>query len=140
MQSFHFQKLLTIRKKFTLKKNFKVSRYAFQRCKENDTFRYFPLIQKDNGNTFYQTQQICYYKNFDVQNNKFEIKTTEEDQSQIQNECESFFLQNVEVITVAKFLKDDAPVIAIHLPNINGSIKLDTFFWKCKIAITKPLF
>ena len=41
----------------------------------------------------------------------------------------------------SKFLKDSAPVIAIHLANItNLSIKLDTFSLKCKIAKIKPLF
>ena len=40
----------------------------------------------------------------------------------------------------AKFLKDGAPVIAIHLVNINLSIKLDTFLSQCKIAKIKPLF
>ena len=41
----------------------------------------------------------------------------------------------------AKFLKNGAPVIAIHLVNtINLSIKLDAFPSKCKIAKIKRLF
>ena len=41
----------------------------------------------------------------------------------------------------ARFIKDGAPVITIHLANIiNLSIKLDTFPWQCKIAKIKPLF
>ena len=41
----------------------------------------------------------------------------------------------------ARFVKDGAPVITIHLANIiNLSIKLDTFPWQCKIAKIKPLF
>ena len=40
-----------------------------------------------------------------------------------------------------KFLKDVAPVIAIHLSNISSlSIKLDTSPSQCKIANIKPLF
>ena len=73
---------------------------------------------------------------------------------QILNECEYFVLHNIEITTVdkilknldvskasgadqisAKFLKDGAPVIAIHLANINLSIKLDTFPSKCKISV-----
>ena len=39
----------------------------------------------------------------------------------------------------SKFLKDGAPVIAVHLSHItNLSIKLDTL--KCKIEKLKPLF
>ena len=39
-----------------------------------------------------------------------------------------------------RFLKDDAPVMAIHLANIiNMSIKLDTFPSKCQVAKIKPL-
>ena len=80
---------------------------------------------------------------------------------QIRNECEDFVLHSVDVTTVnkilknldllkssgtdqifAKFLKDGAPVIAIHLANIlKLSIKLVFFFpLKCKVAKTKPLF
>ena len=41
----------------------------------------------------------------------------------------------------ARFLKDGAPVIAIHLTSIiNLLIKLDTFPSQCKIAKIKPLF
>ena len=41
----------------------------------------------------------------------------------------------------AKFLKDGAPVIAIHVASIiNLSIKLDTFPSKCKIEKIKYLF
>ena len=67
---------------------------------------------------------------------------------QIRNECEDFVLHSVDVTTVnkilknldllkssgtdqifAKFLKDGAPVIAIHLANIlKLSIKLVFFF------------
>ena len=40
----------------------------------------------------------------------------------------------------ANFLKDGAPVIAIHLANIRDvSVKLDTFSSKCKVAKIKPL-
>ena len=79
--------------------------------------------------------------------NKFGIKTTEEYYKQNQNEWNGFVFNNVDVATVdkllknlnaakafgidqisANFLKDDAPVIAIHLINIiNLLIKLDTF-------------
>ena len=41
----------------------------------------------------------------------------------------------------AKFLKDDAPVIAIHHANIiSACIKLDTFPSKCNVAKIKALF
>ena len=41
----------------------------------------------------------------------------------------------------AKFLKNGASVIAIHLATIiTLSIKLDTFSSKCNIAKIKPLF
>ena len=41
----------------------------------------------------------------------------------------------------AKFLKDVAPVIAIHLASfLNVSIKLDTLPSNCKTAKIKPLF
>ena len=41
----------------------------------------------------------------------------------------------------AKFLKDDAPVIAIHHANIiSASIKLDTFPSKCNVAKIKAFF
>ena len=88
------------------------------------------------------------------------MKTTEEYFKHTRNECEHFVLHNVNVTTVhrilkklnasrssgrdqisAKFLKDGAPVVVIHLANIiNLSIKLDTFLSKCKIAKLKPLF
>ena len=80
--------------------------------------------------------------------NKFEIKTTESYYKHIRIECEDFVLRNVDVTTIdkilknrsiqisAKFLKDGAPITAIHLANIiNVSIKLS----KCKIAKIKPL-
>ena len=70
-----------------------------------------------------------------------------------------FFLHNLKVTSVekilnnlhiakafgidhisAKFLKDGAPVIAVHLANIiNLSKKLDIFPSLCKIAKIKPL-
>ena len=82
--------------------------------------------------------------------NKFGIKTIEEYYKHIRSECEDFVLCNVDVTTgdkisenldvakasgidqiSAKFLKDGAPVIAIHLANIiNVLIKLDTFLSK----------
>ena len=41
----------------------------------------------------------------------------------------------------AKFLKDDTPVIGIHLTNIfNLLMKINTFSSKCKIAKIKFLF
>ena len=78
-------------------------------------------------------------------------------QKQIQNECEDFALNNGEVTVVGKtlknldvakdsgidqnsdkFLKDGAPVIAIHLANIiNLSTKPDIFPSKCRIAKEK---
>ena len=78
----------------------------------------------------------------------------------IQNECENFVGHNIDVTTVdkilknldvakasgidqisAKFLKDGAPVIAIHLANmVNLLIKRDTFPSKRKIAKIKSLF
>ena len=78
----------------------------------------------------------------------------------IQNECENFVVHNIDVTTVdkilknldvakasgidqisAKFLKDGAPVIAIHLANmVNLLIKRDTFPSKRKIAKIKSLF
>ena len=90
--------------------------------------------------------------------NKFGIQTTEEYYEQIRNKCEDFVLHNVDVTRSdkilknldvakpsridqisAKFLKNGAPVIAIHLANsINMSIKVDTFPSKCKIAKIKP--
>ena len=93
--------------------------------------------------------------------NKFGIKTTEEYYKQVRNECDDFVLHSVDVTTVdkilknldvakvsgidqisAKFLKDGAPVIAIHLANsINLLIKLDTFSSKFNIAkIKRELF
>ena len=79
---------------------------------------------------------------------------------EIRNKCEDFVLHNVDVTSVekilknldvtkasgidqtsARFLKDGAPVIAIHLANIiNLSIKLDTSPSQCTIAKIKPLF
>ena len=73
----------------------------------------------------------------------------------IQNECENFVVHNIDVTTVdkilknldvakasgieqisAKFLKDGAPVIAIHLANmVNLLIKRDTFPSKRKMGI-----
>ena len=80
-------------------------------------------------------------------NNRFGIKTTEKCYKQIRNECDNFILDYVDVLTVykilknldvtkpseidqisAKFLKDGALVIAVHLVNIvNLPIKLDIF-------------
>ena len=40
----------------------------------------------------------------------------------------------------AKFLKYDASVIAVHLANINMSIKLDALPLKYKLAKIRPLF
>ena len=91
---------------------------------------------------------------------KFEIKTTRVYYKEIPNKCKDFVLHNVDVTSVekilknldvtkasgidqtsARFLKDGAPVIAIHLTNIiNLSIKLDTFPSQCTIAKIKPLF
>ena len=79
---------------------------------------------------------------------------------EIRNKCEDFVLHNVDVTSVekilknldvtkasgidqtsARFLKDGAPVIAIHLANIiNLSIKLDTSPSQCTIAKIKRLF
>ena len=93
--------------------------------------------------------------------NKLGIKTTREiPNKEIRNKCEDFVLYNVDKTSVekilknldvvktsgidqisARFLKDCAPVTAIHLANIiNLSIKLDTFPSECKIAKIKPLF
>ena len=92
--------------------------------------------------------------------NKFGIKTTTEYYKEIHYKCEDFVFHNVDITSVEKilknldvakasgidqistrFLKDGAPVIAIHLPNIiNLSIKLDKFPSQCKIAKIKPLF
>ena len=79
--------------------------------------------------------------------NKFRIKTTREHYKEIRNKCEDFVLHNVDITSVekilknldvakasgidqisARFLKDGATVITVHLANIiNLSIKLDTF-------------
>ena len=79
--------------------------------------------------------------------NKFRIKATREHYKEIRNKCEDFVLHNVDITSVekilknldvakasgidqisARFLKDGATVIAVHLANIiNLSIKLDTF-------------
>ena len=92
--------------------------------------------------------------------NKFGVKATREYYKEIRNKCEDFVLHNVDITSVekilnnlgvakasridqifARFLKDGAPVIAIHLANIiNLSIQLDTFPSQCKIAKIKPLF
>ena len=92
--------------------------------------------------------------------NKFAIKTTTEYYKKVRNKCEDFVLHNVDITSVekilknldvprtsgidqisARFLKNGAPVIAIHLANIiNLSIKLDTFPSQCKIAKIKPLW
>ena len=92
--------------------------------------------------------------------NKFGIKSTREYYKEIRNKCEDFALHNVDITSFkkilknlnvgkasgidqisARFLKDIAPVIAIHLANIiNLSIKLDTFPSQCKIAKIGPLF
>ena len=118
--------------------------------KENGVFSF---NSQDNGNTFcrfFSKLAHLVLQKLPRPKNKFEIKTTE---------YEDFVLCNVDVITVdkilnssyvgktsgidqisAKFLKDGALVIAIHLANINVSIKLDTFTSKCKIAKIKPLF
>ena len=76
--------------------------------------------------------------------NKFGIKTTREYYKKISNKCEELVLHNVDTTSVekilknldgakasgidqicAKFLKDGAPVIAVHLANVvNLSIKL----------------
>ena len=57
-------------------------------------------------------------------------------------------LRNLDIAKVSridqfsdKFLKDGAPVIAIHVANIiNLSIKLDTLSSQCKTIKIKPLF
>ena len=87
------------------------------------------------------------------------MKTTEEYYKQTRNECEHFVLHNVDVTTAdkilkkldvaksfgidqisAKFLKDGALVVAIHLANIINLLKKpDTILSKCKIAKLKPL-
>ena len=92
--------------------------------------------------------------------NKFGIKTTREFDKQIRNKYKEFVLHNVHITSFektlrnldvvkasridqisARFLKNVAPVIAIHLANIvNLSIKLDTFPSQCKVTKTKPLF
>ena len=86
--------------------------------------------------------------------NKFGIKTITEYYKKICNKWEDFVFHNVDIKSVekilknldvakapgldqisARFLKDGAPVISIHLANIiNLSIKLDTFPSQCKIA------
>ena len=83
-----------------------------------------------------------------------EIKTFENYYMQIQNKCEDFVLHIVDLRSVekilndlnvakfftidqisAKFLKDGAPRLAIHIANlINFSTKLYTFPLQCKIA------
>ena len=111
---------------------------------------------KDNANTFCRffsnladllLQKLCCLK-------KIGVKTTGEYYKRIGNEYGDFILHNVDVTTIdkilknldiaktsAKFLKDGAPVTAIHPANIvNLPIKLDTFPSKCKIAKIKPLF
>ena len=92
-------------------------------------------------------------------NNRFGIKTTEKCYKQIRNECDNFILDYVDVLTVykilknldvtkpseidqtsAKFLKDGAPVIAVHPGNIvNLPIKLDIFPLKWKTSKIKLL-
>ena len=89
--------------------------------------------------------------------NKFGIKTTREYYKEIRNKCGDFVLHNIDITSVdkilkdldvakasridkisARFLKDCAPIIAIHLANIiNLSIKLDTFPSQCQIAKIK---
>ena len=114
---------------------------------------------KDNANTFcrfFSNLPNSLLQKLPRSKNKFWVKITEEYYKKIRNECEDFVLHNVDVTTVdkilknleqifkeqisAKFLKDGAPVIAIHLVNINMSVKLDTFLSQCKIAKIKPLF
>ena len=92
--------------------------------------------------------------------NMFEIKTTKKYYNQFQNECENFVLNNLDVTAAdkilnnvdvakpseidqvfAKFFKDGAPVIALHLTNITSlSVKLDALTSKFRIAKIKPLF
>ena len=113
---------------------------------------------KDNANTFgrfFSNLADLLLEKLPRPKNKFGVKTTEEYcYQQIQNECEDFFffLHNAKVSTVdeilknldvpkatgidkifGKFLKDNAPVIVIHLANI---INLS----KCKIEKIKSLF
>ena len=86
--------------------------------------------------------------------NKFRMKTRREYYKEICNKCENFVLHNADITSVekilkkldvakaygidqisARFLKDHAPIIAIHLANIiNLPIKLNTFPLQCKIA------
>ena len=87
--------------------------------------------------------------------NKFEIKTIGDYNKQVRHKCEDVDITSVEKIlkdfyvakvsgidrTSAKFPKNIAPVITIHLVNIISlSIKLDTIPLQCKIAKIKPLF
>ena len=119
--------------KITLKENCVVSKFQVSS----------DVVSRDNANTF--CRFILNLSDLLLQTppcpkNKFGIKTTEEHYKQIQNECEDLNLhnvRNVDVTTVntistnldvvkssgidkisATFLKDGAPVIAIHLANI----------------------
>ena len=102
----------------------------------------------DNANTFcrfFWKLADSLLQKLSRSKNKFGRKTTAQYYKHIRNEC--FVLYNVDVTTVdkilknldvtkvsgidqifAKFLKDGAPVIAIHLANIiSVTIKLDNF-------------
>ena len=95
-----------------------------------------------------------------VQNTNLELKPLESIIRRFFNKCEDFVLHDIDITSVekilknldavkssgidqisAEFLKDDAPVIAIHLANIiNLFTKLDTFPSQCKIAKIEHLF
>ena len=101
-----------------------------------------------NANTwFFSESAESLLQNLPCPKNEFGIKTTTEYHKQIWNEWEDFVLHNTAVTTADKILlnvdiakasgihqisakcfKVGVTVIAIHLPNINLSMKLGTFF------------
>ena len=127
--------------------------------KENGVVSFDP---KKNANIFcrfFPNLADSLLQKFPGPKNKFRIKTTREYCKESCNQCGDFVLHNAEITSVekilksldvaknsgidqisARFLKDGAPVTAIHLANIiDLSIKLDTFPSQRKIAKIKPL-
>ena len=116
-----------------------------------------PFDSKKNANIFcrfFSDLVDSLLQKLPTPKSKFGIKITGEYYKQIFNKWGDFVLQNVDKISdekilenldvakasgidqiSAKFLNDGAPVIAIHLANINNLwIKLDIFPWQFKIA------
>ena len=74
--------------------------------KEN---RIVSFNSRDNASTFckfFSNLTDSLLQELSLPKNKFGIKSTEKHYKQIQNECEDFLLQNVDVTTIDKILKN----------------------------------